>query len=712
MKRFLAALLATCMLSGIPGCARQTQSVPEPDTGQGATLEVALSNSYRAEQFKDDDFPNALMISCGDKVLLRGYSDTALTCLGLFDPTDNSITKGEALDKSQNIKGAALSDGILELFVQTTTPEGTYTNALLTYDEELHLLDTEDVSGIWNSESYIYSWRKDTEGNEYVSDVDGIWVRRNGEAPQQIPDADGSQSLCIGRDGTVICVPMSSGKPSRIDISGMTTVPVNLDGLPKNNHNNGGYFDGTAEYDFFCCDETALYGVQIEEGVMKELVNWEASDFPNCSSCVALSDGRFMIHSFDDISLKAEQWLLTARTQEEVDSLQLLSIASCNFSQNDETLIARFNRQAEGFRLVSKNYYNEKNYQGGIDQLKADLLSGIVPDILFLTELDYQSLSNKGLFEDMRPWMENDPDFHSEDYMMNFLESMTYKGRMERIAFQFAAEGYMAKTEFLDGHTTLTAQDVLSLNLPEGMCFLHHDWGRDMMFNGICNQQLGNFVDYANASCSFDSPEFMSLLELVNTVPGSRIPSDDYGYREDRILLYKPNLSKLIDYHFAREVVFGGEDVTLTGLTCSEGNGGMIYPVDTLAVSAVSAHKEEAWEFIKFCMQEENSSNFNLSVNQTALEQSMTKEIQRDVENDTWSHIMDGVSVEVSVPTQAEADELMAYLEGITVCTFSDSKITAIVQEEAGKYFAGDQTVEACAASIQNRVSIYLAEQM
>ncbi|MDE5564298.1 MAG: hypothetical protein K2I93_04015, partial [Oscillospiraceae bacterium] len=386
---------------------------------------------------------------------------------------------------------------------------------------------------------------------------------------------------------------------------------------------------------------------------------------------------------------------------------------SCNFSQDTEELIARFNRQAEGFRLVSKNYYNEKNYQGGSDQLKADLLSGIVPDILFLTELDYQSLSNKGLFEDMRPWMENDSDFHSEDYMMNFLESMTYKGRMERIAFQFAAEGYMAKTEFLDGHTSLTAQDVLSLDLPEGMCFLYDTWGRDEMFSGICHSQLGSFVDYANASCSFDSPEFMSLLELVNTVSDGQTASDDYGYQEDRILLYDSNLFCLTDYHFAREVVFSGEDVTLTGLTCSEGNGGMVYPLNALAVSAVSAHKEEAWEFIKFCMQAENSGGNTLfSVNRAALEQSMTEEMQRDVKRSKWSHSMDDISVEVSVPTQAEADELMAYLEGITVCTFSDSKITAIVQEEAGKYFAGDQTVEACAASIQNRVSIYLAEQM
>lgn len=713
MKRFLAAALTVCMLSGISGCTRQTQSTPEPDTGQGATLEVTLSNSYRAEPFQDDDFPSALMIPCSGKVLLCGYTDTAPTYLGLFDPAANTITKGEAPDMSQDIKGAVLSDGKLELFVQTFTPDGVYESALLTYDEELNLLNTEDVTGIWN-QTYIYSWRKDAAGNEYVGDADGVRVRRNGETPRQIPDVSHEQKLSMGRDGTVICVSIGGGKPSRIDLSTMTAVPVELEGLPKNGHNNGNYFDGTDEYDFLCSDETALYGVQIAEGVRKELVNWSASDFLDCDECVALSDGRFVIRSFDYVSLKAEQWLLTARTQEEVDNLQLLSIASCNFSQSNEMLIARFNRQAEGFRLVPKSYYDEKNYQGGIDKLKEDLLAGVVPDILYLTELDYQLLANKGLFEDMRPWMENDPNFHSEDYMINFLESMAYKGRMERIGFQFSIEGvYMAKTKYLNGQTILTAQDVLSLDLPDGMSYWYDAWGREMIFDGICHQQLGSFVDYANATCSFDSPEFISLLELINTVPGKQLPSDDYGCRDDRILFCQPNLGDLGDYHFAKEVLFGGEDVTLAGLTCSEGNGAMVYAGNTMAVSSVSAHKEEAWEFIKFCMQAENcDANYGFPINRAALEQAMTKDIQRDAETEIWTYVMDGVNVEISAATQAEADELMVYLEGIKACTFADSKVIAIVQEEAGKYFAGDQTVEACATAIQNRVSIYLAEQM
>ena len=37
--------------------------------------------------------------------------------------------------------------------------------------------------------------------------------------------------------------------------------------------------------------------------------------------------------------------------------------------------------------------------------------------------------------------------------------------------------------------------------------------------------------------------------------------------------------------------------------------------------------------------------------------------------------------------------------------------IKAIIQEEAQAYFAGDRTVEECAELIQNRASIYLAEQ-
>ena len=61
--------------------------------------------------------------------------------------------------------------------------------------------------------------------------------------------------------------------------------------------------------------------------------------------------------------------------------------------------------------------------------------------------------------------------------------------------------------------------------------------------------------------------------------------------------------------------------------------------------------------------------------------------------------------------TQAYADELKAYIEGIRDISVYDTTIMEIVNEEAQKYFAGEQTSQQAADMIQSRASLYLSEQ-
>lgn len=61
--------------------------------------------------------------------------------------------------------------------------------------------------------------------------------------------------------------------------------------------------------------------------------------------------------------------------------------------------------------------------------------------------------------------------------------------------------------------------------------------------------------------------------------------------------------------------------------------------------------------------------------------------------------------------TREQADKLYELIDACDIVWNRDSTVTSIVEEELGPFFAGDRTARETAEMIQNRVSIYVAEQ-
>ena len=68
-------------------------------------------------------------------------------------------------------------------------------------------------------------------------------------------------------------------------------------------------------------------------------------------------------------------------------------------------------------------------------------------------------------------------------------------------------------------------------------------------------------------------------------------------------------------------------------------------------------------------------------------------------------------SIELDMPTQADIDEIKNYIASVTETTYYNEQIYTIIQEEAEKFFAGDQTAQTATEMIQSRASLYLSEQ-
>ncbi len=722
MKRFIAVMITAAMLCSMGGCTK-------PDTEQdgmletvpyGATMEVTMSHSFRWEEFlPEEELGMCHFYPFGENTLVYSPKTDGTHVFDIWSPMTGEFVRREYQEECDftQLSGVYDMGDTVQVLIRRVVQEPPSMSYLrYTFDAEMNEVSVEDVTAQYHAERWIQSSAMDAQGNRFHAVIgEGILCETPDGTLSPVDGTEGGEELYTSRDGFVYAI-HDRRTLKRLHPDTMTVEEISLN-LPKLGGNYAEMLRGNAEYDVLCYTDEFLYGMDLSNGSTTEILNWQESDVDPSMGMykhrlLLLPDGRVLF----TIQQPLSNHILTPRTQAEVDSMTLISMADMNSSGSTtwfSQMVSQFNRQSLDCRIVTKSYYDSDAPDFGTEALKKDLLNGVIPDIL-ASNPDYHIFSNKGMFEDLSVWMENDPEFHEEDYFMNFFESLKYKGRLECIGFQFGVNTYMAKTEFVNGAERLTLSDYANLTLPEGMELLAGA-NRESAFHDLMYTQLSEFVDYETGTCSFDSEEFISLLAFFSDFPEKSAVQDDYAYRENRALLYPTQIYSLLNYHGTAQCWFDNADVTLTGTPIGdEGNGGVFAAYGLITVSSASQYKEEIWEFIKFCLQEEHylSEDFGIPVNRNALAKQMEEDQQLTGEHDKTHYTIGNEQIEITPATAEEAEELLTYLEGITVSTaLDDTAIQNIVTEETAKCFPGDCTAEDAANIIQSRVSLYLAEQ-
>ena len=115
---------------------------------------------------------------------------------------------------------------------------------------------------------------------------------------------------------------------------------------------------------------------------------------------------------------------------------------------------------------------------------------------------------------------------------------------------------------------------------------------------------LAGCIDYEAGVCDF-SDEFAKLLELCRDMPvlyqsGLASPT---MYNNDELLLCQMDISGFIEYMFIKSISFPDAPITPIGYPRSgDGNGTVIEPSVSLAITKQSRQPEGAWKFISFCL--------------------------------------------------------------------------------------------------------------
>ena len=490
-------------------------------------------------------------------------------------------------------------------------------------------------------------------------------------------------------------------------------------------------------------DDT-LYLFDGEEGAARKVLRWEDSDIFSSSVeqlCLAGEDG-ILAQCYS--SNGQEEWYLLVRTPVgELPEKELVVLASLSPGEDLRSAVVEYNRQSGRYHCIIEQYGNGSGTGGtGADvRLDAALLSSSPPDILDLRPVDIYKYAEKGVLEDLSPYMEGSGTVRREDFLDGLLEGYTINGSLVCVPTRFALStivGRDSQTDLLEGWgiddvymlmeshpemMELVSSGSRRLDGPEGG--RGEEKGRDYMLKEFFPAYyLERFVDWEAGECSFDSGEFRELLlwleghvekEQPETATGRRIIYETYYAPEDALLMEARDVT--FNNLLRIEAQIGGK-VRFLGFPTADGRGtAACRVVDKLGMVSNGLHKEGAWDFLEYYISRGTEESFYLNYLPTRI--SLLRDMAEKAAapqpgmSTFYSSIWIGDDRhEVDEFPQYLADALMEQIEGMDFRPRSaaEEQIIEIVAEEADIYYKGDKSLEDVTAVIQNRVGLLLKE--
>ena len=123
-----------------------------------------------------------------------------------------------------------------------------------------------------------------------------------------------------------------------------------------------------------------------------------------------------------------------------------------------------------------------------------------------------------------------------------------------------------------------------------------------------------------------------------------------------------------------------------------------------VSVNAASEHKDGAWQFIKFLLEEENQwlveQDSYLPVHEKVLQECVAAQAEQ-----FYYFYYDTPAVQ-----EEQLARFWECLNSAETAPYRTEHILEIIKEEAELYFTGDKSIEEISGIIENRVRLYLAE--
>ena len=510
----------------------------------------------------------------------------------------------------------------------------------------------------------------------------------------------------------------------------------------------GSYLAAYGEDRFLTYGDNALYLYDAAADTQRLLLQWAscAIDPASVERIATLADGRIVARLEEDQG-SGELAVVTEVPRDQATEKETITLGVLQ-AGNSHLLrcISQFNRHSPDCRIEIREYYDTYLASGQAEAkeeartaLHMDISSGRCPDLLVLEYDDLEAYAAKGLLEDLAPYLEADGDLELAD---NVIEAYTFHGKLCALpgALQIRTlAGRADRLGELGGATGWTLEEMMGFidSNPDSTVF-SADAGQLLEYSLVFNQS--HFVDWEAHTCDFTSDEFIRLLEFCGRFSDRKGTEGaevlDMMERSNTALLHEVELVRPQDIILLAQIL-GTEDISYIGFPTVDGRVGSLLEDcgGTCAISAKSKHKEEAWAFVELLLTGwenppksysalEGTKGFPTELGTRERYFAKVSENPYRIGEDGEIIMEGGKPMRYAYHTASSRTMQVFFYtplpeETDLICTLLDSsttdrggrQISSIVAQEAASYFNGQKTAADVAALIQNRVSMYLAEQ-
>lgn len=479
------------------------------------------------------------------------------------------------------------------------------------------------------------------------------------------------------------------------------------------------------------------YDMGEKQGCLK--MNYVNSDrnITDAISLLELDGIHFFLFYREDYSRELKAGIFAYVKPEDIPDREVILLGGLTVNEGIKKRVIQYNRESEQYRVVLKEY-------GSVEDLNLEILSCRMPDILMAEGLPggdtvpMESYLAKGLIADVRELIAEDPELSRTDFLENVFDAYSVDGRLPYVVPSFTLSVMTARSPLTgEGEDWSLERAVEALDGMAGDAQLLDGLDRSTFMEKVLEYRGRDFMDLKTGKCTFDSPEFIEVMQFAYTLPEERRYAFESGEGEYELQYLKGRtlLKELHIWSFGQNVderlfyqlngYLGGEYAFVGfpgGSRENAGNGAnaLICGENLMALSAVSENRQGAWDFARYYLSEEYQKNLesSLPVNRQIFEAWAKEEtlrpytVDEDGKKEEYDLTLyrDGKAVAVPPLDQGQLEEVIALVESASATPFEDAHVIHIIEEEMGGYFSGQKTVEDTAAVIQSRVQIYVQE--
>lgn len=669
--------------------------------------DIAYSSSNLLYGYNFDTQTEELICSdiLSEEEFMMGVTseNNILLCKDIYKPAEKKIVifdiNGNAIDEIPLIKN---NDGsVRNLFVDKSGniyyfEEAHSPEFYSEYEEDIpyvvHTITSEGSHSffeipVYNELRYSLFIKADTSGNILIGEEDeGIMYltsydkngNKNGEL--ELTDCVSFNSVAVSGD-TIVINYATYGEIDKGIAVKQSDKKISIV-HEYSSELSGKLISGNDEHDIFIRDGSTIYGFDIEQNKKIRVMDLMSNNIsPTDIFADYLCGDKFYF-------LTRDGWKNVAVNEVQSDKTIInLSGIGMSYMDNIKEAIMQFNSTNNEYQIVCTDYSGDSQSK---EQFNLDVVMGKVDIVMFSGSYNMSSYDyNKGIFADLNPFIDNDPEINRNDFFTNVLDMYSENGKLYEIVPEFTVSSLMMSQKKCNDKSVWTIKEFnnfLSQNTGVQMLDTNTD-----LFDYFISACVWDFIDDKSNNCIFTDDDFKKILlflkDGINYVMwGGESVEELINGNKSMAKFYIGNIMDSQNKLF--------NDIYYRGFPSNNSNGIILVPNISFAVLENSQNKDGAWKFIRTFLLDEYQKNIEekLPLKISAYDYVMPKRVQETI----------------------MTDEMLATYKKIVSnadCKYiSGSRLSKIIREEAELYFADEVTLDEAVQAIQSKVTLYLNE--